>query len=58
MGIRGHASHGAAAPATAVEVLPEAPKSTLDTKHWWRHSNLRALNLWLLIPLLSIFSQG
>ncbi|KAL2202832.1 general substrate transporter [Sarocladium strictum] len=41
-----------------VEALPTAPESTLDTKHWWRHRNLRALNLWLLIPLLSIFSQG
>ncbi|KAI9162695.1 putative Lactose permease [Paramyrothecium foliicola] len=28
------------------------------TKHWWRHRNLRSLNLWMLIPLLSIFAQG
>ncbi|RAO66029.1 uncharacterized protein BHQ10_002041 [Talaromyces amestolkiae] len=34
------------------------PESKLDIKHWWRHRNLRTLNLLLLIPLLSIFSQG
>ncbi|KAH8701536.1 general substrate transporter [Talaromyces proteolyticus] len=34
------------------------PISLLDTKHWWRHQNLRTLNLLMLIPLLSIFSQG
>ncbi|KLU85835.1 hypothetical protein MAPG_04855 [Magnaporthiopsis poae ATCC 64411] len=37
---------------------PDAFQSTLDLKHWWRHKNLRALNLWLIIPLISIFSQG
>ena len=36
-------------------VMPESP---LDTEHWWRHRNLRNLNLLMLIPLLSIFSQG
>ncbi|KUL86934.1 hypothetical protein ZTR_05287 [Talaromyces verruculosus] len=34
------------------------PESKLDTRHWRRHRNLRTLNLLLLIPLLSIFSQG
>ncbi|CAI6342573.1 unnamed protein product [Periconia digitata] len=58
MGIRDHVTHGAVVSATVVEPLPEAPQSLLDTKRWWRHPNLRALNLWLLIPLLSIFSQG
>ncbi|KAM0269443.1 hypothetical protein ACHAQH_009732 [Verticillium albo-atrum] len=38
--------------------LPRAPETTRDTKRWWKRKNLRALNLWLLIPLLSIFSQG
>ncbi|KAH6689034.1 general substrate transporter [Plectosphaerella plurivora] len=42
----------------AVDALPGAPQSTINTKRWWKHKNLRALNLWLLIPLLSIFSQG
>lgn len=39
-------------------VAQAMPKSTLDTKHWWRHHNLRSLNLLLLIPLLSIFTLG
>ena len=34
------------------------PQTRLDTAHWWRHKNLRTLNLLLLVPLLSIFSQG
>lgn len=34
------------------------PESTLDTKRWWRHKNLRALNLLIIIPLLSIFTLG
>ncbi|KAL4931102.1 sugar transporter [Aspergillus undulatus] len=34
------------------------PESSHDLKHWWRLKNLRALNLWMLIPLLSIFAQG
>ncbi|KAH8901726.1 general substrate transporter [Thozetella sp. PMI_491] len=28
------------------------------TQKWWTHRNLRTLNLWMLIPLLSIFAQG
>jgi hypothetical protein len=34
------------------------PQGRVDTDHWWRYKNLRALNLWILVPLLSIFSQG
>ncbi|KFZ19742.1 hypothetical protein V501_00512, partial [Pseudogymnoascus sp. VKM F-4519 (FW-2642)] len=34
------------------------PASSLDTEHWWRHKNLRTLNLLLVFPLLSIFTQG
>ncbi|KAL1896561.1 hypothetical protein Sste5346_004595 [Sporothrix stenoceras] len=34
------------------------PKSPINTKKWWKYRNLRALNLWLLIPLLSIYAQG
>ncbi|KAH7017090.1 general substrate transporter [Ilyonectria destructans] len=34
------------------------PESRINTNRWWRYRNLRALNLWMLIPLLSIFSQG
>jgi hypothetical protein len=34
------------------------PDSKLDTKHWWKHPNLRKLNLLLIIPLLSIFTLG
>ncbi|KAK3307728.1 general substrate transporter [Chaetomium strumarium] len=35
--------------------MPEGP---VDTAHWWRYKNLRTLNLWIFVPLLSIFSQG
>ncbi|VUC30246.1 unnamed protein product [Clonostachys rosea] len=42
----------------ARELAPTIPKSRLDTKHWWRHKNLRLLNLLLLVPLLSVYSQG
>ncbi|KAM0297031.1 hypothetical protein ACHAPM_009900 [Fusarium culmorum] len=34
------------------------PHSSVDTSCWWRYPNLRALNLLMIIPLLSIFSQG
>lgn len=34
------------------------PHSSVDTSRWWRYPNLRALNLLMIIPLLSIFSQG
>jgi hypothetical protein len=34
------------------------PQGHVDTARWWRYKNLRALNLWILVPLLSIFSQG
>ncbi|KAJ5374236.1 general substrate transporter [Penicillium concentricum] len=42
-------------PNTPGDVLPP---SCVDTARWWKHRNLRALNLLMLIPLLSIFSQG
>lgn len=34
------------------------PQGRVDVKRWWTQKNLRTLNLWLLIPLLSIFAQG
>ncbi|KAM5354473.1 hypothetical protein ACJ41O_001120 [Fusarium nematophilum] len=34
------------------------PDSSVDTKHWWRHKNLRTLNLLLFFPMLSIFTLG
>lgn len=54
MGARDHAT----APEPPLGGLNDASLSKIDLKHWWRHKNLRALNLWLIIPLLSIFSQG
>ncbi|KAG5804598.1 hypothetical protein H9Q74_012391 [Fusarium xylarioides] len=36
-------------------VLPPSP---VDTKRWWKSPNLRTLNFLMMIPLLSIFSQG
>lgn len=37
---------------------PKMPEGSIDTTKWWRYKELRKLNLLLLIPLLSIFSQG
>ncbi|KAJ5400504.1 hypothetical protein N7465_010993 [Penicillium sp. CMV-2018d] len=34
------------------------PSSSVDTVHWWKCRNLRTLNLLMVVPLLSIFSQG
>ncbi|PVH67971.1 general substrate transporter [Cadophora sp. DSE1049] len=34
------------------------PSGSMDLSRWWRYKDLRTLNLLLLIPLLSIFSQG
>lgn len=39
-------------------VAQAMPESKLDTEHWWKHRNLRNLNLLLIIPLLSIFTLG
>ncbi|KIW05920.1 uncharacterized protein PV09_03113 [Verruconis gallopava] len=39
-------------------VASAMPQSSVDTSHWWRYKNLRTLNLLLLVPLLSIFTQG
>ncbi|KAL2836295.1 general substrate transporter [Aspergillus pseudoustus] len=38
--------------------LAAPPETLLDLSHWWPLKNLRTLNIMLLIPLLSIFSQG
>ncbi|KAF5560924.1 general substrate transporter [Fusarium phyllophilum] len=40
---------------TTTMVLPPSP---VDTKRWWKSPNLRTLNFLMMIPLLSIFSQG
>lgn len=34
------------------------PESSVDVVHWWRHKNLRSLNLLMMFPLMSIFTQG
>jgi hypothetical protein len=34
------------------------PTSSVDTKRWWRAKNLRALNILLVVPLVSIFTLG
>lgn len=34
------------------------PESSVDVVHWWRHKNLRSLNLLMVFPLLSLFTQG
>ncbi|KAH7008938.1 lactose permease [Ilyonectria destructans] len=45
-------------PAKSVAVYDGLPQSSIDTKHWWRHKNLRNLNLLMIFPLLSIFTLG
>ncbi|RSL86003.1 hypothetical protein CEP52_015956 [Fusarium oligoseptatum] len=37
----------------AVRVIPD---SSVDVSRWWRHMNLRKLNLLLIIPLMSLFT--
>ena len=39
-------------------VVSTMPESSVDTHKWWRSRNLRTLNLLLIIPMLSIFTQG
>lgn len=34
------------------------PEGRVDTKNWLKHKNLRKLNFLLLVPLMSIFTQG
>lgn len=34
------------------------PEGSIDHKTWWRHRNLRTMNLLLVFPLLSIFTLG
>ncbi|KAL3442862.1 general substrate transporter [Aspergillus insuetus] len=34
------------------------PESSVDVKHWWRHKNLLTLNMLMVFPLLSLFTQG
>ncbi|KAK9455937.1 general substrate transporter [Dipodascopsis uninucleata] len=38
--------------------IMSVPKSRINTARWWKYTNLRNLNFLMLIPLLSIFSQG
>jgi hypothetical protein len=44
--------------AAVLTVAPTQDQMQRYPKEWWRHRHLRALNLWMLIPLLSIFAQG
>ncbi|KAF2822054.1 general substrate transporter [Ophiobolus disseminans] len=44
--------------ASAAPVRSVMPVSSIDTEKWWRSPNLRRLNLLLMIPMLSIFTQG
>lgn len=45
-------------PRGASPIAPSMPAGSIDITKWWRYKELRTLNLLLLIPLLSIFSQG
>ncbi|KAL0929366.1 lactose permease [Colletotrichum truncatum] len=53
MAIKDHIPH-----VQAMEETPEHAVSTINVNRWWRYRNLRSLNLWMMVPLLSIFSQG
>ncbi|KAL6352089.1 hypothetical protein LRP88_14531 [Fusarium phalaenopsidis] len=44
--------------APVVEVRTLMPESSVDTTKWWNSRNLRTLNLLLIVPMLSIFTQG
>ncbi|KAI1846234.1 hypothetical protein JX265_010611 [Neoarthrinium moseri] len=55
MGIQDNIPHAQSKP---LEAAPEVPVSTIDVSRWWRYKNLRSMNLWMIIPLLSIFCQG
>ncbi|OQE07072.1 hypothetical protein PENVUL_c015G02415 [Penicillium vulpinum] len=33
------------------------PESSVDVVHWWRHKNLRSLNIPMIFPLLSLSTQ-
>lgn len=37
---------------------PYMPEGGVDVGKWWKYKNLRTLNFLLLLPLISIFSQG
>jgi hypothetical protein len=34
------------------------PQGSVDVDHWWRYKNLLTLNLLMVFPLLSLFTQG
>jgi hypothetical protein len=44
--------------AKATTMAIPMPESSVDVNKWWRFKNLRTLNLLLVFPLLSIFTQG
>ncbi|TVY62513.1 Lactose permease [Fusarium oxysporum f. sp. cubense] len=41
-----------------VQARVAMPESSVNTDRWWKSPNLRQLNLLLIIPMLSIFTQG
>ncbi|KAI8716243.1 Glycoside hydrolase family 17 [Fusarium sp. LHS14.1] len=41
-----------------LEVRTFMPESSVDISKWWKSRNLRTLNLLLIVPMLSIFTQG
>ncbi|KAF5962403.1 lactose permease [Fusarium bulbicola] len=41
-----------------VQMAAAMPESSVNTDRWWKSPNLRQLNLLLIIPMLSIFTQG
>lgn len=43
---------------TAEPFAHAMPESSVETSRWWKARNLRTLNLLLIVPMLSIFTQG
>ncbi|KPM43252.1 hypothetical protein AK830_g3325 [Neonectria ditissima] len=43
---------------TAEHFAHVMPESSVETSRWWKARNLRTLNLLLVVPMLSIFTQG
>ncbi|KAL4881055.1 general substrate transporter [Aspergillus karnatakaensis] len=42
----------------SISVAPGIPEGSVDVDRWWKYKNLRTLNLLMVFPLLSLFTQG
>jgi hypothetical protein len=42
----------------SIPVVPGIPEGSVDVNHRWKYKILRTLNLLMVFPLLSLFTQG